>query len=462
MHYAELVRAHAPNLVYGPGERQLPVDYRRCRRADCADAADDRDLDAHRTQTGERATVFTRVIRRHGRVYIQHWFYLPDSKTTVLASDKIWEAVWLLPQLAGIVDDAPTYLGLHRDDWESFQVRIDPDGAVWIRASSHGHYQGCKWARCRNRWFAETGWTRVSRGSHAGHIPTERVLLGSPVRGSPPLPVRYRPLLPGHDLRERTTTGEGLWLIPLETQSKRNHGPLEGDLKPRGRRACTATPRATSRDGLRPVRRGRRVVTVPSGPLRATSRDRLRPVRRGRRVVTVSARFAGDAQDAVRSRRIRSPPACPVWRAVRGYGHPGRVDRDRHRRRPADARSAAAGAACPADRRPCRVGSRCRSRFGCRAASGGGPRGARALGSARGRARLCGGARPTVRRLSDGAGPSVFCFRDGAGPAGLRLVAVAPSITSVRTQPQPAWPRIQSRACAAPPRVQGRARPASR
>lgn len=228
---AALVRAHAPNLVYEPGERQLPVDYQRCRRAACAEAANDRDLDVHRTQAGERATAFTRVIRRHGRVYVQYWLYFPDSRTTALGSDKLWEAAWLLPQLAGIVDDAPTYPGLHRDDWESFQVRIDPDGATWVRASSHGHYQGCKWARCRNRWFAETGWTRVSRGSHAGHIPTERVTAGTPARGSPPPRVRYRPLLPGHDLRERTTTGEGLRLIPLETRDKRHYQPLE-DIKP--------------------------------------------------------------------------------------------------------------------------------------------------------------------------------------------------------------------------------------
>jgi hypothetical protein len=231
-HDAELVRAHAPNLVYEPGERQLPVDYRRCRRVRCAEAPDDRDLDAHRTSDGERATVFTRVIRRDGRVYIQYWLYFPESKTTALGSDKLWEAGWLLPTLAGIVDGAPTYPGLHRDDWESFQVRIDPGGTVSVRASSHGHYQGCKWARCRNRWFADTGWTRVSRGSHAGHIPTERRTSRPPARGAPPPPVRYRPLLPGRDLRERTTTGEGLRLIPLETHDTTGYRPLGNDIKP--------------------------------------------------------------------------------------------------------------------------------------------------------------------------------------------------------------------------------------
>ena len=49
---AALVREHAPGLVYEPGERQLPVDYARCRSRACADAPDDRDLDAHRTGPG--------------------------------------------------------------------------------------------------------------------------------------------------------------------------------------------------------------------------------------------------------------------------------------------------------------------------------------------------------------------------------------------------------------------------
>jgi hypothetical protein len=216
---ATLVREHAPNLVYEPGELQLPVDYRRCRRIRCAVAPDDRDLDAHRTNAGERATVFTRVLRRRGRVYIQYWLYFADSRTVVLGSDRAWEAAWLLPRLVGIVDRAPTYPGLHRDDWESFQVRLDPDGRVWVRSSSHGHYQGCKWAECRNRWFRARGWTRVSRGSHAGHIPAE------------PGP-RHRPLLPGRDLHERTTTADGLRLIPLESVERRGYRPLDDGVKP--------------------------------------------------------------------------------------------------------------------------------------------------------------------------------------------------------------------------------------
>jgi hypothetical protein len=69
----ELVRAHAPNLVYEPGERQIPVDWRRCRRPECANAPDERTLDVHRSDRGKRATVFTRVVHRAGRTYIQYW-----------------------------------------------------------------------------------------------------------------------------------------------------------------------------------------------------------------------------------------------------------------------------------------------------------------------------------------------------------------------------------------------------
>jgi hypothetical protein len=69
---AALLRRFAPGLVYEPGERQLPVDYRDCRRPACARAPDDPDLDAHRTDAGHPATSFTHVVRRGGRVYLQY------------------------------------------------------------------------------------------------------------------------------------------------------------------------------------------------------------------------------------------------------------------------------------------------------------------------------------------------------------------------------------------------------
>ena len=102
--------------------------------------------------------------------------------------------------------------GFHKDDWEGYQTRIDPDGKVWARATAHGHYQWCKWPWCRH-WGPATGWTRVSYGSHAGHIPlaTEPQLKGFGIH------IHYKPLRPGAGLHERSTTAPGLRLVPLET-----------------------------------------------------------------------------------------------------------------------------------------------------------------------------------------------------------------------------------------------------
>jgi hypothetical protein len=227
---AALVRAHAPNLVYERGEPQIPVDWRRCRRPECASAPDDPDLDAHRGGRGTRATVFTRLLQRRGLLFIQYWLYYPDSNTSFAGADKAWEASWLLPRIRELVHGTGDWPGFHKDDWESYQLRLEPDGSAWVRASSHGHYQGCKDGDCRNRWIGETGWTRVSRGSHAGHIP---------VRGGPD---RVAPVYPGLELRGRTTTSEGLRLVPLETLGRRGYRRLDDDVAPPWRKEAYRDP----------------------------------------------------------------------------------------------------------------------------------------------------------------------------------------------------------------------------
>ena len=228
---ASAVRALAPNLVYEPGERELPVDWRQCRRVSCSVAPDDPALDTHVTAgrggTASRATAFTHVIRRGGRLYVQYWLYYPDSNTTLAGSDRIWARVlgWIGP-----------YPGFHRDDWEGAFVRLDPGGRVWLRASSHGHFQSCKWAFCRGEWARHTGWVRVSRGSHSGHLPFVQL----PRRRTGPLYSRYvppgrprlRPTRPGRELRERSSTGEGLRLVPLESIDPRTYLPRDPDVLP--------------------------------------------------------------------------------------------------------------------------------------------------------------------------------------------------------------------------------------
>jgi hypothetical protein len=235
---ARLARRFAPNIAYESGEESIPVDYRRCRTRACADAPDDRDLDAHRSSTGTRATVFVRVIRRGGRRYIQYWLYYPDSNTTFAGSDRVWERSYLLPLLGRVFRGTARYPGFHHDDWEGYQVRIDADGEVYARASSHRHYQGCKWLFCKNRWMRATGWTRVSRGSHAGHIPFS---LEGPVGGSRPR-IRLRARYPGRDVRERTSTAEGLRLIPLEAVDRRSYRPRDPVVWPPWRKPVYRDP----------------------------------------------------------------------------------------------------------------------------------------------------------------------------------------------------------------------------
>jgi hypothetical protein len=246
---AATVRALAPSLVYEPGEEQLPVDWRACRRPQCARSSDDRALDSHLTRAGRRATAFTRLIRRRGRLYVQYWLYYPDSNTALAGSDSLWAKSWWLPRLRRLISGTSDYPGFHRDDWEGAFVRLDPDGTTWIRASSHGGLQGCKWRACHDRWVKTTGWVRVSRGSHAGHVPYRSEPRWADIRKAgarryvPKIGPPHRiPLIPGRDLHERSTTGEGLRLVPIETLDLPRYRPLDPDVKPPWRKEVYRDP----------------------------------------------------------------------------------------------------------------------------------------------------------------------------------------------------------------------------
>ncbi len=148
-------------------------------------------------------------------------------------SDKVWKYSPL--RLVG------PYPGWHRDDWETYQLRIESNGDVYARAGSHGHYQGCKQADCENRWVPATGWTRVSRGSHAGHIPFDRIFSRERA-GRGPRPLSLRPRYPGARLRERTTTAEGLRLVPLERVDHGAYRPLDRAVRPPWRKSVYGDP----------------------------------------------------------------------------------------------------------------------------------------------------------------------------------------------------------------------------
>ena len=144
---ADAVRRHAPNIVYERSSAALPIDFRRCRETDCSDGPDTaRTID--RSRSGLPVTAFTRVVDRRGdggALYLQYWFYFPESFTGGIG--RIFGDKWP---------------GFHRDDWEGYQVRVSPAGAVTARATAHGAYA--------SDWSESAGWYRISGGSHAGHL----------------------------------------------------------------------------------------------------------------------------------------------------------------------------------------------------------------------------------------------------------------------------------------------------
>ncbi len=166
---AGLVHRYSPNVTYEADSVELPVDFRRCRKVECSNgpaaaAAIDR------SSAGLAVTAFTRVVDRRSRggaLYIQYWFYYPESLTGGIG--RIFGDLWP---------------GYHADDWEGVQFRISSDGAVSARATEHGGYS--------SGWSAWTGWYRVRGGSHAGELARDG-------RG------------------ERTTTAGSLRLVPLES-----------------------------------------------------------------------------------------------------------------------------------------------------------------------------------------------------------------------------------------------------
>lgn len=167
---AQLVRANAPEILFGPDLLGLPVDFRSCRSPGCADAEGTGEVSG--SSAGERVTLFTRVLEREGTTWIQYWAYYPESAS-----------LRGLPGLEG--------RGYHRHDWESFQIRIGPEGQMDQRASSHAGYNHSRsvanWGsdigsgllrgaaeavglRGKGGWGEASGRWLVAGGSHAGNV----------------------------------------------------------------------------------------------------------------------------------------------------------------------------------------------------------------------------------------------------------------------------------------------------
>lgn len=193
---AALLRANAPALLYEGGMTAMPVDYRRCRIDQCAAGAGEGTV--LRTERGERAVAFTHVIdcrpggdaagadcsAARGNLYLQYWFYYPGSATGEGSTP-----------LKGVIREASRAVGKptwHRDDWESWQIRIESDGRRFARASSH-HGYGSGWVPSKDRIY-------VSGGSHAGQARAREVT--------------------------RTTKDDRLTLIPLREIARTDQTPF--------------------------------------------------------------------------------------------------------------------------------------------------------------------------------------------------------------------------------------------
>jgi len=195
----KLVRRHVPMFAFEHGSRAVPVDFRRCRVSECSDAAGEGLI--HQTDERLPVTAFVHVIdcreeeeavrtqsggadcsgARAGNLYVQYWTYYADSATlrgVPVAGEK----------------------GYHRDDWESVQFRIRPDGGVDQRASSHHGY---------NYFLSDVNWmSDAGVAAHDGWGPASHLLIvsgGSHAGNAVGLP----------DV-DRFTPGRRVHLVPLE------------------------------------------------------------------------------------------------------------------------------------------------------------------------------------------------------------------------------------------------------
>ncbi len=192
---AELVSLRAPTLEYEEGMLSVPVDWRTCREDACANGP--ASGETTESDAGEPVTLFSHVVNcldpqapeppearcegdAAGNLYLQYWAYYPDSATTPFDEKLFGRA------------------GYHPDDWESFQVRIGPNG-IEERASSHHGYNDetgdavndTGWLPGKAAWSTASGRYWISSKSHAGRVGTWQ---GAPHRWTPSESVRVIPL----------------------------------------------------------------------------------------------------------------------------------------------------------------------------------------------------------------------------------------------------------------------------
>jgi len=225
---AALVRATRPASSTNRGEgaaRRLA----QLRLPACANAPDD----AISTRIApERATGddVHHVVHRGGRTYIQYWFYYPDSNSTCSARTRSGSSAAADQGAHALVTGKDGYPG-SIDDWEGFEVRVNRNGSAQVRATTM-RVAVCKSAA--TNVGPHTGWTRVSRGSHSGHVPTEfsairsaRTRLGSASSPMPFASCRSKPCAGDRYRRSRrghAAVAQDAWKDPATDHSEVTRG----------------------------------------------------------------------------------------------------------------------------------------------------------------------------------------------------------------------------------------------
>ena len=192
------------------------------------------------------------MIRHDGRLYIQYWLYYPDSNSAWAGRTRSGSTATCC-RCREVVRGTAAYPGFHEDDWEGYSGPDRPGRARLGARDRARALPGLREAVCRDRWIGASGWTRVSRGSHAGHVPF-RVNRGrhDPLDGpgvprfdTPPRPPhRTGPawLVPGRNLDERTSSGEGVRLIPARDSRPRLLPTVGRGVKPPWRKRAYTDP----------------------------------------------------------------------------------------------------------------------------------------------------------------------------------------------------------------------------
>ena len=192
------------------------------------------------------------VIRRGARTYIQYWLYYPDSNSAIAGSDKAWEYRHLVPVVGGVLRASR---GLSRLPQRRLGVVLRPHrsrrpglGPRQLARPLAGLQAGELPQQLDRPDGLDAGIAREPRGPHPAALRAPpgggggRSPLPSRFAGGRRLRWRHFSQLPGVHIHERTTTAEGLRLIPLETRDHAGYRPLDEDIRPPWRKDAYHDP----------------------------------------------------------------------------------------------------------------------------------------------------------------------------------------------------------------------------